>query len=255
MFKYAADRLPVAIILLLSFVDFSLYFLVENLWILALFWLVMIIPKVNICAWNHHHQHILTFKQTGLNRILEFFYALHTGVTTHLWTLHHVLGHHQNYLDQTKDESRWKRKSGKTMGPIEYTLNVAGTAYFRGFKVGKRFPKQQKVFLFYAFVTFSVVAILTYFNPMATLFLFILPMITSLLITSWVTYNHHSSLDTDDEFAASRNNLNKFYNIATGNLGYHTAHHHQQGVHWSLLPELHEQIKDKIPEHLITNKI
>ena len=103
MFKYAADRLPVTIILLLSVLDFSLYFIVENVWLLAAFWLVMIVPKGNICAWSHHHQHILTFKQKWLNRVLEQFHALHTGITTNLWMLHHVLGHHQNYLDQTKD--------------------------------------------------------------------------------------------------------------------------------------------------------
>ena len=253
MFKYAADRLPVAIILLLSVVDFSLYFLVENVWLLATFWIVMIIPKGKICAWNHHHQHTLTFKQKGLNRLLELFYALHTGITTNLWMLHHVLGHHQNYLDQTKDESRWQRKSGKTMGEIEYTLVVASTAYFRGFKVGDSFPKLQEIFMLYTVITLSVLTVLAYFNPIATLFLFILPMITGLLLTAWATYEHHSGLDTDNEFEASRNNLNRFYNITTGNLGYHTAHHHEQGVHWSLLPELHEQIKNKIPGYLISN--
>jgi fatty acid desaturase len=251
VFKYAADRLPVTIILLLSVLDFSLYFIVENVWLLAAFWLVMIVPKGNICAWSHHHQHILTFKQKWLNRVLEQFHALHTGITTNLWMLHHVLGHHQNYLDQTKDESRWKRRSGKTMGELEYTFAVAGTAYYRGFKVGDRFPKIQRIFVLYSMITVLIVGILTYFDPVAALFLFILPMLTSLLLTAWATYRHHSDLDTENEFAASRNNLNRFYNVITGNLGYHTAHHHEQGVHWSLLPELHEQIQHKIPADLI----
>ncbi|MFL0804309.1 MAG: fatty acid desaturase [Agarilytica sp.] len=252
MFRYAADRLPVTIILALSIVDFSLYFLVENIWILAAFWVVMIIPKGKICAWNHHHQHTPTFKNKALNRILEFFYALHTGVTTNLWLLHHVLGHHLNYMDQTKDESRWRRKSGKKMGEIEYTFNVAFTAYIRGFKVGVRHPKIQKTFITYTLITLAAVAVITYFKPVAALFLFILPMISGLLLTAWATYEHHAGLSTENEFEASRNNLNRFYNITTGNLGYHTAHHHRQGLHWSLLPELHEKIKDKIPAHLIT---
>ena len=252
MFKYHSDRLPVAIILAFSLLDFSLYFLVENLWLLAAFWLVMIIPKGKICAWNHHHQHTPTFKQKPLNRLLELIYALHTGVTTNLWLLHHVLGHHHNYMDQTKDESRWQRKSGEKMGEIEYTLVVASTAYFRGFQVGARFPKIQKTFIFYTLITLAIVAMLTYFKPMAALFLFILPMLSGLLLTAWATYEHHAGLSTDNEFEASRNNLNRFYNITTGNLGYHTAHHHKQGVHWSLLPALHEQIKNKIPAHLIT---
>ena len=43
---------------------------------------------------------------------------------------------------------------------------------------------------------------------------------------------------------------NKWYNIFTGNLGYHTAHHVKPGLHWSMLPEFHKSIEDKIPAHL-----
>ncbi|VAW71673.1 hypothetical protein MNBD_GAMMA10-1029, partial [hydrothermal vent metagenome] len=46
------------------------------------------------------------------------------------------------------------------------------------------------------------------------------------------------------------NNLSPLYNLFTGNLGYHTAHHHKQGVHWSRLPELHAQIASRIPDRL-----
>lgn len=251
MFRYPADKLPVTIIIALSCIDFCLYSVVESTWVLATFWFLMIIPKGKICAWNHHHQHTPTFRPKGLNRVLEFFYALHTGVTTNLWLLHHVLGHHLNYLDQTKDESRWQRKSDETMSEIEYTLNVAGTAYSRGFKVGQRYPRHQRQFIFYTTLTFAIVAFLVWLKPVPALFLFVLPMIIGLLLTSWATYEHHADLSTENVFEASRNNLNRFFNITTGNLGYHTAHHLKQGVHWSLLPELHEQIKDKIPAHLI----
>ena len=251
MFKYRADQLPVAIILAISGIDFFLYFSVEAIWVLAAYWLMMVIPKGKICAWNHHHQHTPTFKQEGLNHILEFFYALHTGVTTNLWLLHHVFGHHKNYLDQSKDESRWQHESGEKMGMIEYTWNVFITAYPRGFVVGKRFPKFQKKFVFFAVLTFAAVVFLIWLKPLPALFLFVLPMICSLILTSWATYHHHSGLSTENKFEASRNNLNRFYNITTGNLGYHTAHHYKHGVHWSLLPELHDQIKDQIPEHLI----
>jgi fatty acid desaturase len=187
-----------------------------------------------------------------MNRLLESFYALHTGVTTNLWLLHHVLGHHLNYLDQTTDESRWKRNSGENMGELEYTFNVAGTAYYRGYQVGKAHPRIQKEFLTFSALTFLIVAALVAYNPIAGLFLFVLPMIIGLLLTSWATYDHHAVLDTDNEFEASRNNLHPFFNLITGNLGYHTAHHYKQGVHWSKLPALHEKIKDKIPNSLIT---
>jgi len=255
IFRYKEDRWPVFIILLVSVFDLVLYFALDNLIVFVAYYLVMIIPKGIICAWNHHHQHIFTFRNSILNRILEFFYALHTGVTTHLWRLHHVLGHHLNFLDQTKDESRWQRKDGTQMGALEYTLDVALTAYPRGYEVGKRHPKQLKPFLIYGAVTFILVALLTLYHPMASLFLFILPMMTSLLFTTYVTYKHHTGLDTENEFEASYNNLNPVFNFLTGNLGYHTAHHHKQGLHWSKLPALHATIADKIPASLFQTSI
>ncbi len=255
IFRYKEDFWPVIVILLLSLIDFVMYFVIDNIIVFAVYYLLMIIPKGVISAWNHHHQHIFTFRNNSLNRFLEFFYALHTGVTTHLWRLHHVLGHHLNFLDQEKDESRWQDKQGHKMGPIAYTLNVALTAYPRGFRVGKRYPKQMKPFLVFSFVTFLGVALLVWFKPVAGIFLFVLPMITSLLFTSFVTYFHHAGLDTENEFEASYNNLNPMFNFFTGNLGYHTAHHHKQGVHWSKLPALHETIAGKIPDSLFQESI
>ena len=253
MFRFASDRVPVFFVLALSVIDFLVYFQVDDAWWLAAYTLLAIIPKGLICAWNHHHQHTLTFHAKPLNRILEFFYALHTGVTTNLWVLHHVLGHHKNFLDQSCDESGWKRKDGSTMGVLEYTFTVAGTAYYRGFQVGRKHPRLQRNFLLYSAVTFAGLALLCWFRPIPALFVFILPMIISLLFTVWVTYEHHSGLDTDNAFHASYNNTNRLFNYLTGNLGYHTAHHYRRGLHWSKLPELHESIKHLIPSRLVHN--
>jgi fatty acid desaturase len=187
--------------------------------------------------------------------VLEFFYALHTGVTTNLWMLHHVLGHHRNFLDQSCDESGWKRADGKAMGALEYTLTIASTAYYRSYQVGKGFPRIQRDFLVFSVLTFAGIVLLCWFRLVPALLVFVLPMVISLLFTVWVTYDHHSGLDTDDEFKASFNNVNRLYNVLTGNLGYHTAHHYRQGLHWSKLPELHEKIRHQIPTELIRNAV
>jgi fatty acid desaturase len=251
MFRFAADKIPVTVVLLFSLSDFAIYLLVDNIWWLAGHFLLMIVPKGLICSWNHHHQHTMTFRSKALNRILEFFYALHTGVTTNLWVLHHVLGHHRNFLDQSRDESGWQRGDGSTMGVMEYTVRIAATSYSRGYKVGKGFPHLQRDFLFYSALTFLAIVLLGWYRPVPTLLVFALPMVASLLFTAWVTHDHHSGLDADDEFHASYNNTNRLFNLLTGNLGYHTAHHHRQGVHWSKLPELHEKIKHRIPPELM----
>lgn len=247
MFRYAADRIPVALILSLTALDFLLYFTVDNFWLLLTCLILMIIPKGCICAWNHHHQHTKTFHSTFLNRIMELSYAFHTGVTTNLWLLHHVFGHHHNYLDQTRDESRWQRQDGSTMGELEYTWCVASTAYYRGYVVGKRYPHHYRTHLIWTTVAFTIVASLVLYQPLQAMMLFVIPMIIGLLITAWATYDHHAGLSTENDFCASYNNLNPLFNLMTGNLGLHTAHHYKQGVHWSELPQLHNEIKEHIP--------
>ncbi|MGZ3474128.1 MAG: fatty acid desaturase, partial [Polyangiales bacterium] len=98
-----------------------------------------------------------------------------------------------------------------------------------------------------AVVTLAVLATLFAARPLAALFVFIIPMILSLVFTAWATYSHHAGKSTESHFVACNNILHRGYNLLTGNLGYHTAHHYKPGVHWSRLPELHASIAHKIP--------
>ena len=141
------------------------------------------------------------------------------------------------------------------MNVVEYTLTIAGTAYQRGYRVGKKFPRVRRDFVLYGVLTLLGVIALCWYRPIPALFVFVLPMVISLLFTAWVTYDHHTGLDTDDVFEASHNNTGKIYNLVTGNLGYHTAHHYRQGLHWSERPELHQKLVDRIPPELINTRI
>lgn len=234
----------------MSVLDVAAYFLLDSVWLLIGYWLLMLVPKGIVCAWNHHHQHVHTFRPAWMNRLYELSLAFHTGISSNLWVLHHNLGHHLNFLDQEKDESGWKRKDGKTMGVLEYSFKIAVTSYYRGYQVGRKYPKHQRVFVTFGLLTFGLLGALVWFRPLQGLFLFVLPMMTSLLYTTWVTYDHHAGLDTEQPFEASYNIMNPAFNWLTGNLGYHTAHHHRQAVHWSKLPALHATLAEKIPVHL-----
>lgn len=249
-FKYREDRIPVLLFLVLSALDFAIYWNATSWWLPPLWMLATISPRGFICARNHHHQHVLTFHQPALNRLLEIVMGFHTGVTTHTWWLHHVVGHHKNYLDQKLDESRWMRADGSTMGPMEYSFNVAATAYWRAWKVGARFPEQRRLFVAMALLQLGLLGLLFWHSPYNALFVFALPMAISLFGTAWATYYHHADLRTDDPYKASYNITHRWYNLCTGNLGYHTAHHLKHGVHWSRLPELHASMADKIPADL-----
>lgn len=249
VFRQKADRLPIAIMACYFMLDLLVYFNVNNPWFVVFWFFLGIWPKGNICAWNHHHQHVLTFKSNIFNRALEVMYGFQTGVTTKMWFLHHVLGHHKNYLDQTLDESRWMNADGTTKSELGYTFEVATTAYYRLIKVGLKHRTHLYDFLMMSVFQLCLLGLLFWHNWFNALFIFLLPMVVGLTLTAWATYEHHSNLDTKNEYEGSRNILHPFYNLMTGNLGYHTAHHVRHGIHWSKLPEYHASIEHLIPEH------
>lgn len=247
LFRYREDRPYALFFALILACDIAVYLSVDSPYFLAAYTLLGVLPKSSACAFNHHHQHVPMFLRPLGNRIIEFIFGLLTGITANAWVLHHSLGHHVNYLDQEKDESRWQRKDGSTMGELEYSLNVAITAYPRAWEVSKRYKTHRPVFVSMALLNFGFIAAALAWRPLPALFVWVIPGLISLVGTAWATYDHHSELPTDNDFVACRNILNPVYNIVTGNLGYHTAHHHRAGIHWSRLPEHHASIADKIP--------
>ncbi len=250
MFKYPEDRIPIALFAAYFGLDLIVFFMAESVGFVVFWMLLGILPKAFVSSWNHHQQHVETFHDPLYNRLLEIIYGFQTGIVSHGWVLHHVLGHHVNYLEQTRDESRWKRKDGETMGEIEYAFEVALTGYLRAFQVGRRFPSLQRVFMLMFLVNFGLLAFFFYWNWVNALFIFALPMAISLFITAWHTYSHHAGLDSQETLEASYNVTEKWHNLLTGNLGYHTAHHLRPALHWSRLPEFHETIEAEIPRHL-----
>lgn len=215
LFKQKADRLPVIIFFSYFLVDLFVYITIDSIPFLIIWFLLGIWPKGNICAWNHHHQHCFTFNNGFANRLLEIMYGLQTGVIGYTWVLHHNLGHHMNYLDQTKDESRWMDlKTNKKMSRLKYAFEVTATSYYRCFQVGKKHPKELKQFNKIIIITLFVLAALTIYRPVQALIIFWIPMLVSLTLTADATYCHHM----------------KF------------------GLHWSKLPKLHQKIKKDIPD-------
>lgn len=253
LFHHPEDRLPTAIIFIFFLVQLSAYFLVESLWAaIPLALLFLTLGSMSIAV-SHNHCHCETFKSPLINRIYEVSLYLQSGVSPYAWILHHVVGHHRHYLDQKIDPSPWQREDGETMGRWEYMLINARDMYPNLLKIAEHYPDLKKNFWIMFIISNAVLALLIAYNPVNAFIFFIGPMIFMVLNLMDATYPHHSGLYSQDEYSASRNNMDWLFNLFTWNLGYHTAHHMWPEMHWSLLPAKHEEIKDKIPAELILN--
>jgi fatty acid desaturase len=215
----------------------------------------MAILGMFIAPINHHHQHVNTFRAPWLNRLYDAVLALQTGVGPYNWVLHHNLGHHVNYLNQpphvSPDESHWTRADGTQMGRLEYSIHLFFHQQVDSVRIGLRHPRYLRYFLLMKLSLWSLLGVALWLRPLETVLIFLLPSLITLFHTTWATYEHHAGCTPNTHLDSSRNRENRIYNTMTGNLGLHTAHHKRPGMHWSLLPELHGQIRDQIPEEQI----
>ena len=251
MIKYKADIGPVFLVVMLVAVQLSLFFLVDNLNIIMFVCAVLVVLQGSAAAVNHNHQHLAIFKSTSLNRMLEIGLFFNTCCGTCAWVLHHTLGHHLHYLDSEKDTCGWKKKDGSTMSAVEYVVINTFKVYPEIFKVGRQHPKVFAKFKLWFAVCLLILAVFIAISPVKALIIFVIPMIIQLFLLVYATVDHHRGLDSQDYNEATRNDVTKLNNLYAWNLGYHTAHHIKCGLHWSKLPEFHEEIKNAIPDKLI----
>lgn len=252
--KYKADRGPVSYVLAMFALHLLLWWAASPL-VAALSVLPLAVASMFVAPINHHHQHLNTFRAPWVNRLYDLGLSLQTGVAPYGWTLHHNLGHHVNYLNQhphvSPDESAWTRRDGTQMSRVGYTIDMLLRHQADMYQVGLRYPRYMRYWLAMKLPLYAIIATGLYFNWLNTLLIFLIPGFIALTHTIWATYEHHSGCSTDNHLVGSRNRESRAYNWMTGNLGLHTAHHKRPGVHWSLLPQVHEEIRDQIPEELI----
>jgi fatty acid desaturase len=137
------------------------------------------------------------------------------------------------------------------MGRFEYTVDLLLNHQVDIVRVGRKHPKYLRALLWMKLPLWGLLGVGLWLRPLETVLIFLLPAFITLVHTIWATYEHHAGCEPTGHLDASRNRDNHIFNRLTGNLGLHTAHHKRPGLHWSLLPELHDEIRDRIPEEQI----
>ncbi|WP_229144337.1 fatty acid desaturase [Alcanivorax sp. 1008] len=253
LMRYRADFPAVILVLAVMLAQLSIFFLVDSHWMALGLAALLLTVQVSSGAICHNHHHVNTFRVRWLNRLFESVMYLQTGTSPFSWTLHHNIGHHRHYLDQDKDPASWKEPDGRLMNRIKFDVVNAARIYPEIIRIGRSHPTLYRRFKMMFVLANLPLLVFALIDPLRTLIVFIGPMVLLLLVLLDNTYGQHAGTETDNHYVASRNVELPLYNLTSWNLGYHTAHHLLPGLHWSKLPELHQQIRGRIPEELIVN--
>jgi fatty acid desaturase len=247
MLRYRADLRT------LSFV--SIYFgLVAYEWIYAPKSLPLAIPLYILTCWfsffgavaTHNTIHSPVFRSRTVNRVFQVVLTLTYGAPVSSFVPGHNLSHHKHtqqlrdVMRTTKTRHRWHLLNG-----VFFVLHVAGaimkgeSRYFKAMRVrNPAWARQMATEWIILHGAYLALLILDWKK-------FLLYVAIPHKYAAWgiVTMNmlQHDGCDAKSEYNHSRNFVGKLINWFTFNNGYHTIHHMEPGLHWSLLPAEHAQ--------------
>lgn len=195
---------------------------------------------------THNTIHCPVFKQRWLNRLFQLALTLSYGHPVSAYVPGHNLSHHK-HTQSRKDVMRTtKTRFQYNLWNLLFFMPTVGRdiarADMRYFTEMRRRnpPWFRQMALEWA--VFGGVMLALIFTDISKFFVFVM---IPHLYAAWgiVTMNllQHDGADENTEWNHSRNFVGKAVNWWTFNNGYHTIHHIEPGLHWSLTPAAHAE--------------
>ncbi|MAA79735.1 MAG: fatty acid desaturase [Deltaproteobacteria bacterium] len=216
---------------------------------LVLYGLLCILP-LGITAINHNIGHVPIWKSPMLNRCTEYVAGTLQGVPLFLFKTIHVDSHHR-YNQGEKDATRVSRvgEHNHILGYLAYPLFTLGPVrklrkeYFR--TISFRSAEFRKIILQHVllFILWSLSLYISW--KKAFLFVFV-PQLIGIHFLMASNYLQHAQCEQGSAHNHSRNFTGWVFNLLFFNVGYHTAHHLDQKIHWTKLPNAHQEIQSQV---------
>ncbi|MEE9384160.1 MAG: fatty acid desaturase [Nannocystaceae bacterium] len=195
---------------------------------------------------THNAVHAPVFTRRAWNKAYQVVLTLIYGHPVSSYVPGHNLSHHKHtqtrrdVMRTTKARFRWNFLNGALFFFIVApSIMRADATYVSAARRRHRRWFHQLVLEFSMLV--AVTGGLLYFDWRKTLIFWVLPHVYA----QWgiVTMNllQHDGCDGQSRYNHSRNFVNRSFNWWVLNNGFHGIHHEHPGVHWSLLPELHQR--------------
>ncbi|MEM6370790.1 MAG: fatty acid desaturase [Myxococcota bacterium] len=192
---------------------------------------------------NHLHQGVFTKKpwNEGYKLLLSFGNLYPASANT---PSHNLVHHHFEDDGRPDWASPLNVDFGWNLMNLVHFPNVSGPKTFDGvqkwgaIKGRDNFRRQYQRETYFAF---GLTILLAIFDFWTTLFFIVLPQLWGARGILRINLIQHDRCDIESEWNHSRNFVGRGLNWLICNNGYHTIHHNRAGLHWSVLPEAHEQ--------------
>lgn len=248
LLRYSADRRSVAYMLITTaifVVQWSLQEINYLLYAAGLFF------SIAVAVMAHNHNHLPMWKKKYLNVFTDYWLTLFYGFPAFGWIPTHNKNHHyynNKEGDYTITYRFWETNHMGTLMSYPSISSFYQQKPIRDYV--KMLYRTNRADFYEAILQYLALGLLygigLYLDWQKTILLVLIPhqiSLTSILIFNYVQHVH---ADEESEYNHSRNFVGPLLNALLFNNGFHTVHHEKAGVHWSLTPELHNKVADKI---------
>ena len=210
---------------------------------------------------RHNHIHCPVFHSHRWNLSFDLLLSLMTAQASDgVVAIHNERHHAQNHSEEDCVRSSLVGSSRNWLNLVTFFFVAAGKARRKKAADVKRWktemPARYRRYRMEQSISAACVVLLFAANWRAALLYFGIPLIAGHWCIVTINLLQHQGCEHDSTYSHSRNVTGAFINWLFLNNGFHTAHHLQPELHWSLLPRLHrEVVEPHIRPDLNTNSL
>ena len=246
----------------------------------ASFLLLVVMTVYNIIVISHLFTHTAWFKSPWLNRFVSLLNSINIGQSVQAYELTHVRNHHRYNNDQpgpdgrTRDlSSTFRNGSGgehvsvfryAIFGAVE-TLGGIGRALLSITRLWRVSAREQELMDLCAksaakrawelrqvqldrMTQFAALCLFVTISWKWFLFCYLPAFFLSLALVNVQNYYEHYGAAPENRYANSVSYYGALYNLLSFNDGYHQEHHLRPLTHWTQMPRVTREFRDKLDQ-------
>jgi len=215
------------------FTPFVSAFVADYAWLYAVF-IFFLIGKTNYLL--HLHIHHPYSRNRALNLLFDLSMGAVTGMTSSNWRIQHLFGHHRGIDLPYRGDRKWQLEKYSPLRALSFSIGTLWTtfyapikeSFYKGILTNVTSPVNYRWAFCEQCLLIVFVSGLALWSPRLVL-TYLLPWyFVTHFVTRYVDYLNHYGCDEsgNNQFSVANNSLSHWFNFATHNFGYHTAHHY-----------------------------
>jgi fatty acid desaturase len=220
---------------------------------------IQLILVVGVCCISHNNAHNPIWQSRLMNKFTELWIGTLQGEPVFLFQPAHIASHHQhNQGPQDITGVTQHTKKNDILGYIMFPIWVLpALRSLRNSYLQNIWMSNRKKFWWVMAQHISIIvlwSVCIYIDFYKALIYAIVPQLIGLHFLLASNYLQHAHAEVSSQYNHSRNFVG-FMNLFWFNVGYHTAHHENQHLHWAKLPLAHNIISNKISPELVETSL